>query len=398
MKLKPDAVLRKQWFVPEAMSHPAKGHLGLWWEIFQKYTLSGQWVLDPMSGIGSSLIGAMMGRNVVCVEKEAHFVEPMRRSWLKMRQQVMLGCELGQVLILQGDARCLPLASLDGLKGRADCVVTSPPWEDKTALQDSKWLHEHEVELAQWFRESHAGEKGLPGNKRPENRKTMETYTRSDGYTGYLRLCKCRCGCQKVAIWGRPPFLCQECWEQTDADLSGEHGPAMLPRLDAIVTSPPYGALTSAEDHAQRAARTGGFRVGQESKYGDSNVQFLGKDPSGLNNQERSALASQRNNIGNLRGEKYWEAMRLVYGECRRVLAPGGVMVLVVKGYTRDGKYVDLPQQTVECCEALGFTFKERWTRELWNLSFWRILQQRRDPAAFDNHLRFESVLVLEKL
>jgi hypothetical protein len=37
----------------------------------------------------------------------------------------------------------------------------------------------------------------------------------------------------------------------------------------------------------------------------------------------------------------------------------------------------------------------DMWERELWNLSFWRILQQRRDPAAFDERLRYEQVLVM---
>ena len=105
--------------------------------------------------------------------------------------------------------------------------------------------------------------------------------------------------------------------------------------------------------------------------------------------------SSDQTNIGNLRGPAYWEAMRQVYAECHRVLAPGGLMVLVVKGFTRDKAYVDLPQQTVECCETLGFQLFDRWQRELWNLSFWRILQRRRDPDAFDNRLRFEQVLAL---
>jgi hypothetical protein len=73
-------------------------------------------------------------------------------------------------------------------------------------------------------------------------------------------------------------------------------------------------------------------------------------------------------------------------------------MALVVKGFTRDGKYVDLPQQTVDLVESLGFTLFDRWERELWNLSFWRILQQRRDPEAFDERLRYETVLAFRRI
>jgi len=93
----------------------------------------------------------------------------------------------------------------------------------------------------------------------------------------------------------------------------------------------------------------------------------------------------------------YWTEISKVYSECRRVLKPGGLLILVLKGFTRNGKYVDLPLQTRQCCEALDFRFVEQWERELWNLSFWRILQKRRDPAAFDDRLRYESVLVMER-
>jgi len=120
LKLKPDASLRRKFMVPESIAHPAKMHCGLLLEIVERYTKPGDWILDPMGGSGTTLLAALSGRNVVCVEMESHFITPMRASWAKMRQQAMLGHTLGQVLILQGDARCLPL-------GRADVVVTSPP-------------------------------------------------------------------------------------------------------------------------------------------------------------------------------------------------------------------------------------------------------------------------------
>ena len=72
-------------------------------------------------------------------------------------------------------------------------------------------------------------------------------------------------------------------------------------------------------------------------------------------------------------------------------------MCLVLKGFTRAGVYVDLPQQTADLCETLGFRLVDRWRRELWSLSFWRILQQRRDPAAFDERLKYEEVLAFRK-
>ena len=366
MKLKPDKMLRDRWFVPEAMTHPAKGHLGLWWEIFERYTKPGQWVLDPMAGIGSTMIGAMMGRNVICNEMEEHFIMPMRASWAKMRQQVMLGCELGEVVILQGDARCLPL-------GRADCVVTSPPWEDKVAMGDMDWIRKHDPEIPH-----HVG-KG--DTQKTHNRKTLEGYTRpaavitSPPYEGSIQG---EPGIDFSKMDGGKRDMTKEAAQDIRlASLSGYTRP-----VDAVVTSPPFGEVL-----------TGG--VIAAAVEGQGNYQVTTRMPGSV--YSRRSQSQAPNNIGNERGQNYWDSMKKVYAECHRVLAPGGVMVLVVKGYTRDGQYVDLPQQTVECCEALGFRLRERWERELWGLSFWRILQKRKSPDTFDDRLNYESVLVLRK-
>ena len=72
-------------------------------------------------------------------------------------------------------------------------------------------------------------------------------------------------------------------------------------------------------------------------------------------------------------------------------------MALVLKGFTRDGVYQDLPTQTLELCQSLGFEPVDRWRRELWSLSFWRILQKRRSPDTFDDRLNFEEVLAFRK-
>ena len=397
MKLKPDGNLRRQLFAPEAMIHPAKGHIGLWWEIIERHTLPGQTILDPMAGVGTTMLAALLGRNVVCVEMESHFVAPMRASWEKMRQHgPMLGHTLGRVAIIQGDARCLPL-------DQVEAVVTSPPWEDGLALQDSKWLHEHEVQLAERFRQTHAGERGLPGNTKPENRRTLASYTRpvdavvtsppyessvvgqgeNQGERQWERF-------QQALADGNVSESTKARWKVGQRPASSNNlvvQPYTRP-VDAVVTSPPYEGIDPGAS-ASVVVASGGIGVQwrkQKMPAGDIAKLF------GI-----AADYGKGGNIGNLRGEKYWEAMCQVYAGCHQVLRPGGVMVLVVKGFTRQGQYVDLPAQTVDCCQELGFKLKELWGRELWSLSFWRILQQRKDPAAFDNRLRIESVLVLTR-
>ena len=123
LRMKNDGPLRKRLFVAEAMSHPAKGHISMWQEMIERYSAPGDLMVDPMAGVGTTLVAALMGRHVICVELEPHFVAPMRASWEKMKQHPMLGFTLGHVCIIRGDARHLPLVS-------ADSIITSPPWEE----------------------------------------------------------------------------------------------------------------------------------------------------------------------------------------------------------------------------------------------------------------------------
>jgi len=374
MRLAPDKRLRDRLFVPESYSHPAKGHLGLWEAIIQKYTKPGDWIVDPMAGVGSTLIAALMGRHVICVELEQHFIEPMKASWEKMRQTPMLGHELGKVLILRGDARCLPFGSAQDkpLGNGADCVVSSPPYANR--LRD-----EGDDQHRHW------------PVKDPS--KYMTRYTRPQGSAD--------------GIITSPPWEDSITAERLEVPPSAEQkdrqanwvkqgkGPAYQgytrpasperrpepdegPRVDAVVSSPPY-----AEGLGHDVGRD--REIDQRKKLYSARGQAAYAGPS-------------TQNIGNLRGAAYWDAMKLVYQECHRVLKSEGIMVLVLKGFTRDGKYVDLPSDTKTLAESLGFKLFDRWARELWSLSFWRILQRRRDPEAFDERLRFEEVLAFRKL
>ncbi len=298
LRFKNDGPMRKKLFVAEAMSHPAKGHLGLWEAIISKYTQPGDTILDPMAGVGSSLLAALMGRNVICVEMESWMMPLLHANWEKMRQHPMLGCSLGQVVILQGDARVLPLPD----RGGAEAIVTSPPFEDVTQGGDD--IHKY-------------------AGGRPHSRATSYT------------------------------------------------------RPDAIISSPPFGE-----------AQSGGGLAITGTPHDPGVAQRI---------YSQQAMKASGGNVGNERGPQYWLSMSKIYAECHRVLKPGGIMALVLKGFTRDGQYVDLPQQTADLCESLGFKQFDTWRRELWALSFWRILQKRRDPAAFDDRLNFEEVLAFRK-
>jgi DNA modification methylase len=304
-----DGAKRRRLFVPDAFQHPAKGHIAMWEEMVLRYSKEGDVILDPMAGIGTSLVAALMGRNVVCVEIEPHFVDPMRRSWAKMQTMPMLGYQMGQAVILRGDARCLPLVS-------ADVVITSPPFEGVGV--------------------------GIPIEQGTHNRWVIpgQTGRESDRKSGYTR------------------------------------------PVDAIVTSPPF-QNAETRHQADNADRRRRIEQGLLPKVGDGAKDWR------YNNSTT--------NIGNQRGDAYWDSMRQVYAECWRVLRPGGIMALVLKGFTREGRYVDLPGQTEALLLEAGWQKHDHWRRELWSLSFWRILQKRRDPAAFDERLMYEEVLAFRK-
>ena len=363
VKLKPDKKLRDALFTPEAMSHPAKAHLGMMWEIIERYTEPGQWILDPMAGIGSTLFAALLGRNVVCVEMEQHFLEPMLASWAKMQQHgPMLGHTMGEALILRGDARCLPLGSVD-------VITTSPPYEGVVS----------------------GGGKGIDWTKSVRDGDTSHHPSKQPGGTGSGELSYTRPDTiitsppYEGSIQGEPGID----WTKVDGGQrdrtkepgieSVKRGLSGYTRPDAIITSPPYEGTRS----------DGG---GEVASNGDGGFHSYTREPAVYWHTQRD-----QQNIGNLKNKDYWAAMRQTYSECHRVLKPGGTMVLIVKGFTRDGQYIDLPQQTAGLVETLGFKQFDRWERELWKLSFWRILQQRRDPQAFDDRLKYESVIAFVK-
>ena len=402
-RYKNDGPKRRQLWTEEAFAHPAKGHIAMWEEMVLRYSRPGDVVLDPMSGIGTTLIAALMGRNAVCVELEQHFVSVMRRSWEKMRNIPMLGYEVGSALILRGDARHLPLAS-------ADCIVTSPPFQE----QNIRAVGEEPY-----------GSKRYGGMVRQI--KNTNPYTRPASVD---------------AVLTSPPFQSVEPWQDKHFEM---HDGRKEPRrgatspgytrpasVDAVLTSPPYeGIETSGGDqlrHIKRAfspKKRGDVPPGLAERQNvgytrPASVDAVLSSPpfgealtgggiavKGMPNDAGMAerVYSNRNtsphgdgeNVGNLKGQAYWDSMSEIYAECWRVLRPGGLMALVLKGFVRAKVYQDLPGQTEALLLSAGWLKHDEWRRELWTLSFWRILQQRRDPAAFDERLKYETVLAVRK-
>jgi len=126
---KPARVQRRGRYRPESTAHPGKMLPELARTIIGSYSEPGQLVLDPMCGIGTTLVEAIhLNRDAIGVELEPR--------WAALAaSNVLLAHEQGAVsnaLALRGDARQLGNGLLDELAGNVALIVTSPPYGPST--------------------------------------------------------------------------------------------------------------------------------------------------------------------------------------------------------------------------------------------------------------------------
>jgi modification methylase len=166
---------------------------------------------------------------------------------------------------------------------------------------------------------------------------------------------------------------------------------------DHIVFSPPYGCEAS-----PNRFRAQGILSHKQ--------RFLAEQPGKLAQRWRLLLERERTQpgsvgsiqfhygshpaqIGHLRGDRYWREMAQVYTQARAGLRPGGRMILVIKDHIKDGQRVRVADETVACCEQLGFALTARHQRRVWPLSLW----QRRRKERGEPIVEEEDVLVFEQ-
>ena len=118
---------RKGRYHPDSGAHPAKMFPEIVRHAVDAYTRPGDLVLDPMCGIGTTLVEALhAGRRAVGVEYETRWAELARTNIGLAREA---GIDL-DAAVYQGDARKLPALLPESLRGRVDLVLTSPPYGD----------------------------------------------------------------------------------------------------------------------------------------------------------------------------------------------------------------------------------------------------------------------------
>ncbi|RAS58963.1 DNA methylase [Lentzea atacamensis] len=120
---------RRNRYTRESTAHPAKMLPDVARYAIAHYTKPGDVVLDPMCGIGTTLVEAVhLGRRAVGVEYEPHWVTVANNNLALAAEQ---GFDRdGQVF--HGDARQLSTLLPADLRGQGALVVTSPPYGPST--------------------------------------------------------------------------------------------------------------------------------------------------------------------------------------------------------------------------------------------------------------------------
>jgi tRNA G10 N-methylase Trm11 len=123
------AAQRKGRYVTESIAHPAKMLPAVAAYAIAHYTQPGELVLDPMCGIGTTLVEALHhDRRAIGVEYEPHWVHVTQAN-LELARQAGLKHD-GQVF--HGDARQLATLLRAQYRGQIGLVVTSPPYGPTT--------------------------------------------------------------------------------------------------------------------------------------------------------------------------------------------------------------------------------------------------------------------------
>ncbi|OIK04388.1 TRM11 family SAM-dependent methyltransferase [Streptomyces monashensis] len=116
---------RKGRYVPDSAAHPAKMLPRIATHAIATYTRPGDLVLDPMCGIGTTLVEAIrLGRSALGVEYERKWADLARLNAASATREGGTGAGV----VRCGDARNLTQLIPTALHGEVDLVVTSPPY------------------------------------------------------------------------------------------------------------------------------------------------------------------------------------------------------------------------------------------------------------------------------
>jgi modification methylase len=120
---------RRGRYLPESDAHPAKMFPAIAAHAIAVYTKPGDLVIDPMCGIGTTLVEAMhQNRMAVGVEYEKRWADLAQRN---IEYAVDRGAS-GYATVVRGDARDIEHVVGRDVHGKAALVLTSPPYGPAT--------------------------------------------------------------------------------------------------------------------------------------------------------------------------------------------------------------------------------------------------------------------------
>jgi hypothetical protein len=116
---------RRGRYVRESVQHPARMLPAIAAHAVNRYTQPGDLVLDPMTGIGTTLVeAAHLGRDAIGVEYESRWADIADANIAHAHNQGATG----KAAVIRGDATQLLALVPSALDGRVALVVTSPPY------------------------------------------------------------------------------------------------------------------------------------------------------------------------------------------------------------------------------------------------------------------------------
>lgn len=118
-------VQRKGRYVPESVKHPARMLPAIAAHAIAHYTQPGDLVIDPMAGIGTTLVEAVhAGRDAIGVEYESRWSDIADANIKHAHAQGATG----RGAVIRGDATGILSLLPAALAGQVNLVVTSPPY------------------------------------------------------------------------------------------------------------------------------------------------------------------------------------------------------------------------------------------------------------------------------
>ncbi|MEM1661187.1 MAG: DNA methyltransferase [Candidatus Bathyarchaeia archaeon] len=360
--------------------HPAKMRPCLARAILQIYGESP--VLDPMAGIGTTLIEAMLlGMDAVGVEFEKKFVDQANKNIEHVRK-LFPNKNLGNAICIKGDARDLSCLN----NQRVNSVIFSPPYFNSMRSQVSS-----EKEAMKKYLNSIKQAKRVGGKpiSKALARSNLGYGTSKDNIGNITKF---------GSILFSPPYF-----DALSINKGGGSKSSILYEESTQELQMKRSGLFAVKKNLPAPYSSKNGNIGNISEFGSIIFNTPLRE---ANRSYRIAKKDYEEKFGkdeNLKdicfGRTYLGEMFKVYSECYRVLKPNKFMVVVVKDIRRKGLTIPLGADTIKLCQLVGFEVFDIVVNKMYFPSFWQLTHAQKTqakgiPMTLRTH---EYVLVFKK-